>query len=120
MVGSLATWSGPYCLPRFIAAPSLDVVALRRIVHHNRKQAWRYLDAAIVSDQSELAELGHEIINAWPRGADHLSDQFLADVGANLLRRGAVAAVTRQDQQRAGEPFLDRVEQQVDLVGFEP
>src|SRR5580704_11262255 len=74
-------------------------------------------DAAVVFNEAELAKFVHEETDARPRRSDHLGKRLLADFGDNRLRLGFLAEI-RQQQEHAGKPFLARIVQLIDKVGF--
>jgi len=100
-----------------MAAGRLVPLDLRRVVKHGVQKRMMDLDLAIIADETELAEFVHEEADAGTGGADHLRQYFLADL--NLDRpRAAFLAEVRQQQQKPRQPFLARIEQLIDQVGF--
>src|ERR1700686_767801 len=74
-------------------------------------------DAAVVFNEAELAKFVHEETHARPRRSNHLRKRLLADFGDDRLRLGFLAEI-RQQQEHSGKPFLARIEQLIDKVGF--
>lgn len=71
-------------------------------------------NAAVVPDEAELAETGHEEIDAG--GTDHFSEDFLADGGDDGLGR-AVATEAGKLEQCSSQTLLGGVEVLIDEVG---
>jgi len=76
------------------------------------------LQAAVVLDESELPKLVHEEVHARTRRAHHLGKRFLRHSRERPMG-GFGLTVARQQQQRAGQALLARVEQLIDEVFFD-
>ncbi len=75
--------------------------------------------AALVLDKARLPELVHEETDSGPRGADHLSQRFLAD-----HRKGRLGLVylpkVGQQQQHPCQPFLAGIKELIHQILFDP
>ncbi len=93
--------------------------AMRSVVHDDGQEGMIDLEAAAaVLDEAQLLELVHEEADARSRRADHFRERLLRDPRKHelfLIR----PAVTRQQQQRAGQPLLAGIEQLIDKVLFD-
>ena len=90
----------------------------RNIVHDDGQEGMIDLEATVVFDEPELLELVHEEIDARTGRADHFRERLLRDPRQDALLLIGLA-VTRQQQQRAGEALLAGIEQLVDEVFFD-
>ena len=66
-------------------------------------------DSAVVFDITELAELGHELIDARARGADHARQRLLRDGYVYNVRMLAGLSI-RQCQQNARQTLFAGIE----------
>src|SRR5450432_1892468 len=74
---------------------------------------------SVVADESQFAELVHEVTDAGSGGADHLSQSFLADTWIDRPR-AAFLSEMREQKQEARESLLARIKQLVDQIFFNP
>jgi hypothetical protein len=77
------------------------------------------VNAAVVVDETQLAEFVDEEAHARPRGPDHLGERFLADLRDDRLGFAFLAEI-RQQQEQPREAFLARIEQLIDQIRFNP
>ncbi len=70
------------------------------------------MDLAVVLDEAQFPEFVHEKIDLGPRRANHLRQHLLRYFGQHLLRM-ALRAIAREQQERARQAFLGRVEELV-------
>src|SRR5579864_8796381 len=75
-------------------------------------------ELVVVLDEPELLELVQKEIHPGARRADHLSERLLRDLG-NHADRLVLLSVARQQQERARQPLLARVEELIDQVFFD-
>mgnify|MGYP001811518476 CR=1 FL=1 len=52
-----------------------------------------HMDAAIILDKAEFAELVHEVVDARARRSNHRSQRLLAHLRGNRLRRAILAKI---------------------------
>ena len=100
--------------PRKYAASRPD---LRLVVQHDIQQRTMNFDMAVVIDETELSKSVHEEANARSGRADHLRQRFLADFRDDRLCFPFLAKI-RQQQKKARQAFLTRIEQLIDKVRF--
>jgi len=77
------------------------------------------VDFAVVFDETQFSEFVHEEIDARPRGADHLREHLLRNLGEDLLRM-LPCAIPSEQEQSAGQPFFAGVEELVDQILLNP
>ena len=77
------------------------------------------VDFAVVFDETQFSKFVHEKIDAGPRGADHLRQHLLRNLGEDLLRMVPCAIASKQEQS-AGQPFFAGVEELVDQILLNP
>jgi len=75
-------------------------------------------EVAVVLDQSQLAELVHEIVHAGSRRPYHLGQRLLRQLRQRLSGVPGLV-VPAEEQQRTGESLLARVEHLIDQVFFD-
>ncbi len=73
--------------------------------------------AVVIFKKTQFPKFVHEKIDSRPRGAHHLRQHLLRDLGEHL-RRVVVRAVASEQQQRARQAFLAGIEELVDQVFF--
>ena len=74
-------------------------------------------DAAIVSDEAQLAKFVHEETHARAGSSDHLRKRLLADFSDHRFGLPFLAEVCQQ-QEHSGQTFLARIEQLIDKIRF--
>src|SRR5580700_454872 len=98
-----------------------SVLDLRLLVQNDIQQRAvdfdTVFDAAVVFNEAKLTKFVHEETDARPRRSNHFRKRLLADFGDDRLRPGFLAEVSQQ-QEHSGKPFLARIEQLIDKVGF--
>ena len=62
-------------------------------------------EMSVVINETQFAELVHEVAHARPGRADHLSECFLTDLCENWLRSAFFSKIGHQ-QQQASKPFF--------------
>src|SRR5450755_3688439 len=72
-------------------------------------------DLAVVFDEAQFSEAIHEKTDSGPGGADHLSQEFLADFG-NYRLGFAFLAELREEQQNPRQPLFAGIEKLIDQV----
>ena len=77
------------------------------------------LDAPVIFDKTELAKSIHEEADAGARGADHLRQRLLRDLGDVLFRLARLAIFPHQ-QQNPRQALFTRVEKLIDQIGLNP
>ena len=77
------------------------------------------VDFAVVFDETKFSKFVHEKIDAGPRGADHLRQHLLRNLGEDLLRMFP-CAIAGEQEQSAGQPFFAGVEKLVDQILLNP
>jgi len=88
------------------------------VVQDNGQEGAIDLDVAVVFDESEVAELVHEEVDAGAGRADHLGERFLRQLRQQELL--VLLAVARQQEQDTREPLFARVEEMIDEVFLNP
>src|SRR5258708_33963376 len=83
------------------------------VPQHDTQQRVVDLDIAVVPDEAQFPELVHEGVHARPGRADDLRQRLLADLRRDWLRCAVLAEVSEQEK-RAGQALLARIEQ---LIG---
>src|SRR6266481_2141208 len=73
------------------------------------------MQSAIVTDEAEFPELGHEEIDALPRSTNHFREHLLRYFGKHFLRLGFLA-VASQQQKSASQTFLAGVKELIDQI----
>src|SRR5689334_12758425 len=73
------------------------------------------MKSAIVTNEAQFPELGHEKIDALPRRANHFRQHLLRYLGKHLLRLGFLAVASKQ-QKSPSQPFLAGVKELVDQI----
>jgi hypothetical protein len=76
-----------------------------------------YLDAAVVTDKTELAKAVHKEADMRPSGANHIRKRFLRN-GRNEGFPFAGLAEFRHQQENPRQAFFAGVEKLVDEVGL--
>ena len=74
-------------------------------------------DSTVCFDMTQLAELGHELIDARSRRADHICERLLRDRYGNHVRLLTMPGI-RQRQQYPRQPLFTRIEQLVEQIVF--
>ncbi len=82
------------------------------LVQDNAQEGIIDVDLAVVLDEAQFPEFVHEKIDPGPRRANHLRQHLLRYFGQHLLRM-ALRAIAREQQERARQAFLGRVEELV-------
>src|SRR5258706_9620329 len=82
------------------------------LVQDNAQEGIIDVDLAVVLDEARFPEFVHEKIAPGPRRANHLRQHLLRYFGQHLLRM-ALRAIAREQQERARQAFLGRVEELV-------
>ena len=77
------------------------------------------VDFSVVFDETQLSKFVHEEIDAGPRGADHLRQRLLRNLGEHPLRLVGCAVASEQEQS-TGQPFFAGVEELIDQVLLNP
>ena len=94
------------------------MASLRQIIKQDRiQQRLVNLDASVVLDKPELPKSIHEETNAGARGADHLRQSLLRDLG-NVLFRLSWLTEFRHQQQNPGQTLFTGVEKLIDQIGL--
>ena len=78
-----------------------------------------HFQAAVVIDESQLAEAVHEEVHTRAGGADHLREHFLTDFRDHGLRL-AVLAEMREQQENPCQALLAGVKELIDDVRLDP
>ena len=76
-------------------------------------------DAAVVVNKTQFSKFVHEKTHPGPGRSDHIRKRLLVDFREDRLRFLVVLAKVRQQQEQPGQPFLTRIEQLIDEVGFD-
>src|SRR5439155_14194704 len=95
-----------------------SAIGRRGVVQHDTQERVVNLEAVVVVDEAELPELVHEEIHARSRRPDHFREDLLRDFWQHASRALRLAK-TRQQEQRAGQPFFAGIEQLIDEVLLE-
>src|SRR6266849_6079791 len=95
-----------------------DSAKVNLVVQDHAQEGIVDVDLAVVLDEPQFPEFVHEKIDPRPRCANHLRQHLLRYFGKHLLRL-ALRAIARQQEQRARQPLLARIEQLVDQVLFD-
>src|SRR6185437_10780242 len=77
------------------------------------------LDMAVIANKAQLPEPVHEKADARSRGAYHLGQGFLADLGDDRLGLPLLAIICQQ-QKKSRQPPLAGIEQLVNQVSLNP
>ena len=72
-----------------------------------------HLQAAVVLDEAELAELVHEVVDARPCRPHPRRQYLLTDVGDDEVQLPVLAELGEQ-QEDASQPLLARIEELID------
>src|SRR5690606_21011636 len=115
MMPSVAGGTAVTLFQRAHSGPRTRRRSIVSVVEHEAQQRALDLDAAVVFDESQLAELVHEKIHTRTRRAHHLGKRLLREFRQRSLGL-IVAAVPGEQQQGAGQALLARIEQLVDQV----
>jgi hypothetical protein len=98
-----------------LPARALSFGAVRPAIQDYIQQRIMDSDLSVVFDVTQLAESGHELVNARARGADHVSERLLGDRYGDHARL-VIEPGTRQRHKNPRQPLLARIEQLVDQV----
>ena len=77
------------------------------------------VQAAIVVDEAQPAELIQKETHPGPGGADHLGERFLTDSRNHRLRLPFLVKVGQQ-QEHPRQPLFARIEELIDQIRFDP
>jgi len=89
------------------------------IVQDNTKEGIVDVDFSVVLDETQFSKFVHEEIDAGPRSANHFREHLLRHFGEDLLRLGARAVASEQEQS-TGQPFFAGVEELVNQILLNP
>ena len=76
-------------------------------------------DLPVVIDQTQFPEFVHEVADARSRGANHARERLLADLPDDRLRNAALVEICQQEKRACQAP-LARIEQLIDQVFLDP
>src|SRR5260370_37226264 len=79
------------------------------------KERTVHMKSAVVTNEAQLPEFIHKEIDPGACCANHLRQHFLRNFGAHLLRFG-FAAIAREQQKSARQPFFAGVKKRIDQI----
>jgi hypothetical protein len=86
------------------------------LVQDDRQKGFVDFDLAVVFDEAQPPEFGHEQIYPGAGGADHFRQRFLGYLLQYSL--GLLPSIASKQEKGAGQSLLGRVEELIDQVGL--